>query len=98
MWRDARTQAITGNRPVGARFDAARRVLQAGPYTLLIPEDVGFRFTVGRDCRSGDRTGDILFWPDGTNCGGVLRFTKSGRVLRARVNGLDGHVDVVEGG
>lgn len=97
LLRDARTQAISSNRPVGARFDVGRRRFLAGASVLVIPEDVGFSFRVGRDCR-GDRTADLLFWPDGTNCGGVLRFSKSGRVLRTRVNALDGHIDVVEGG
>ena len=98
LLRDARTQAVASNQPVGARFDVARRRFQAGGGVLVIPEDVGFSFRVGRGCSNSDRPTDLLFWPDGTNCGGVLRFTKSGRVLRTRVNALDGHVDIVEGG
>ena len=98
LLRDARTQAIASNRPVGARFDVARRRFQGGAGVLVIPDDIGFSFRIGRDCRNTERSADLLFWPDGTNCGGVLRFSKSGRVLRTRVNALDGHVDVVEGG
>ncbi len=98
LLRDARTAAIAGSRPVAARFDVARRTLSAGPNAVGIPADVAFAFVAGGNCPSGDGRAEILFRPDGSNCGGVLRFAKGARVLRARVNWVDGQVDVVEGG
>ena len=54
--------------------------------------------TSGGNCRTGEGGAAVLFRPDGSGCGGVLRFAKGARVLRARVNWADGHIDVVEGG
>ena len=98
LLREARTAALSSSKAVGARFDAARRTLRAGPNVVIIPGDVDFSLTAGGNCPTGTRTAEILFRPDGTNCGGLLRFSKGGRVLRARVNWADGHIDVVDGG
>lgn len=98
LLRDARTAAIAGSRPVAARFDIARRRLSSGPNAVAIPADVAFALVAGGNCPSGGGTAEILFRPDGSSCGAVLRFTKGVRVLRARVNWADGRVDVVEGG
>jgi general secretion pathway protein H len=98
LLRDARTAAIAGSQPVAARFDVARRRLSSGANVLGIPADVAFTFVAGGNCRVGDGNAEILFRPDGSSCGAVLRFTKGSRVLRARVNWADGRVDVVEGG
>lgn len=97
LLREARTAAISRNVEVAATFDAPRRRLRAGPASILIPPDVDFSVVAGGNC-SADRTGvRILFRPDGTNCGGVLRFAKGRRIARARVNWVDGQIDVVEG-
>jgi general secretion pathway protein H len=93
LLREARTAAVAGNTPVAARFDVARRRLQAGSDVVAVPADVDFSLTTGAACRKAE----ILFRPDGTNCGGLLRFGKGGRILRARVNWADGRIDVVEG-
>ncbi len=98
LLRDARTAAIAGSRPVAARFDVARRRLSSGPNVLGIPGDVAFAFVAGGNCPAGNGDAEILFRPDGSNCGAVLRFTMGPRGLRARVNWADGRVDVVEGG
>lgn len=98
LLRDARTAAIAGSRPVAARFDIARRRLSSGPNAVAIPADVAFALVAGGNCPAGGGTAEILFRPDGSSCGAVLRFTKGVRVLRARVNWADGRVDVVEGG
>ena len=96
--REARTAAIVGGRPVAAHFDAGRRRLQAGRNALTIPADVDFSLVAGGNCPADPGSVDILFRADGTNCGGLLRFRKDRRVLRARVNWADGHIDVAEGG
>ncbi len=98
LLRDARTAAILAGRPVAARFDAGRRRLTAGGTAVAIPADVGFSLTSGGNCQTGGGGAAVLFRPDGSGCGAVLRFSKGARVLRARVNWADGHVDVVEGG
>ena len=98
LLRDARTAAMVGGKPVAARFDAAGRRLTAGTAALRIPADVSFSLTSGGNCRAGGGGAAVLFRPDGSGCGGVLRFARGGRVLRARINWAAGHVDIVEGG
>lgn len=98
LLRDARTAAIVGGRPVAARFDEGRRRLSAGTGAVAIPPDVTFSLTAGGRCRTGEGGAEVLFRPDGSGCGAVLRFAKGAKVLRARVNWVDGHIDVVEGG
>lgn len=98
LLRDARTAAIAGGKPVAARFDAARRQIVARNAAVTIPGDVAFSLTAGGNCRTGDGAAAVLFRPDGSGCGAVLRFARGAQVLRARVNWADGHVDIVQGG
>lgn len=96
--REARTAAIAGSQPVSATFDARQRILRSGRNSVAIPADVDFDLETGGNCSARDGVAEIMFRPDGTNCGGFLRFARAGRVLRANVNWLDGHVEVVDGG
>ncbi len=98
LLREARTAAIAGGKPVAARFDSAQRRLWSGGIAVGIPADVAFSLTAGGNCPGRDGATEIQFRPDGSNCGGVLRFVKGHRTIRARVDWADGHVDVVEGG
>lgn len=98
LLRDARSAALLEARPVGAVFDANRRQLSAGGATLAIPQDVELSVVAGGNCPAGDARSAILFRPDGTNCGGALRFVQGARTLRARVDWASGRIDVVEGG
>lgn len=98
LLRDARTAAMVAGRPVAARFEAGRRRLTAGTVAVAIPGDVAFSLTAGGNCRDGGGEAAVLFRPDGSGCGAVLRFAHGAQVLRARVNWADGHVDVIEGG
>ena len=98
LLRDARTAAMLAGHPVAAHFDAGRRRLTAGSAAAAIPADVGFSLTAGGNCRDGGGEAAVLFRPDGSGCGAVLRFARGARVLRARVNWADGHVDIVAGG
>ena len=98
LLRDARTAAAVAGHPVAARFDAAPRPLAAGAASVAIPSDVAFSLTAGGHCRTEGGGAAVLFRPDGSGCGAVLRFARGAKVLRARVNWADGHVDIVEGG
>ncbi len=98
LLREARTAAIAGGKPVVARFDAAQRRLSTGGLTVGIPSDVAFSLTAGGNCPGRDSGTEIQFRPDGSNCGGILRFVKGRRTIRARVDWADGNIDVVEGG
>ena len=98
LLRDARSAAIEHDAPIAATFDAVERILRVGNDRVEMPSDVDVTLEAGGNCPARDGRAAILFRPDGTNCGGVLRFASGGRVIRTRVNWVDGRIDVVEGG
>lgn len=98
LLRDARTDAAATGRPVVVRFDPARRRLTAGGGAVGVPADVELTVEAGGNCRAAGGDAAVVFRPDGSDCGAVLRFSRGARVIRARVGWADGHVDVVEGG
>jgi general secretion pathway protein H len=97
LLRDARTEAVQRDRPVAARFDAGSRHLAADAGSVFIPADVPVSFTAGGQCPFRNGAAELVFRPDGSNCGGVLRFGRGPRTLRARVNWADGRVDILQG-
>ena len=97
LLREARTEALAQGKPTAATFDSVSRTLRAGSQIVGIPPDVDFSLVAGGNCPADDTRAQILFRADGTNCGGVLRFAKGRRILRARINWVDGRIDVVEG-
>ena len=98
LLREARTEAIARGAPVATTFDAGRRMLTAGTRSVTIPPDVSFHMVAGGNCPAESMRAAIVFRPDGTNCGGILRFGKHGYAARAHVNWVDGRIDVAEGG
>lgn len=96
--RQARTEAIASGREATAVFDARRRMLVQGGSTLTLPADVDMSILSSETCpKETDRVA-ILFRPDGTSCGGVVRFAKGTRAFRLRVNWATGNVAIVDGG
>jgi general secretion pathway protein H len=93
LLREARTAAIVGRTPVTARFDPIHRRLLSGLNIVDISADVDFSVISGATCAG--RPAEIVFRPDGTNCGGSLRFSRGGRTLSARINAIDGQIDIV---
>ncbi len=96
LLREARTTAITQGTSVTVRFDPARRLIQTGSAFVSLPGDVGLSLSSGGDCRSDERASEIVFYHDGTNCGGVFRFNAGRSVYRLRVNWATGYVELAE--
>lgn len=97
MLRDARGAAISERRDVALLFDSAHRTLRVGQQSIAIPTDVTFAIDIGGNCPADRTRAALLFRADGTNCGGVLRFAKGPRTIRARINWVDGGIDVLPG-
>lgn len=95
--KDARSTAILQNASVAAIFDGPKRTIRGGGESIELPRDVDVAVVAGGSCRSIGQRLEIVFRGDGTNCGAILRFAKSGRVFRVRVNWLTGHVEIIEG-
>lgn len=98
LLRDTRTDAIRSGAPVAVRFDAGRRRLEGPRAAVTMPLDVDASLVAGGNCPAARTGAEIVFRPDGSSCGAVLRLRTEQRAVRARVNWISGHVDVVEGG
>ncbi|MEJ1159963.1 type II secretion system protein GspH [Prosthecomicrobium sp. N25] len=97
LLRETRTASIASGREQAAVFDTRQRSLSLGGRSVAVPRDVDASLLSGDTCRrDGDRVG-ILFRPDGTSCGGVLRLAKGPRAFRVRVNWATGNVAILEG-
>lgn len=97
MLRDARTSAIAENRDVAFSFDSTRGRFSSGRAFVFLPADVGASMLSGGGCNSGGDVAEVIFHPDGTGCGGVLRFASDAGVYRIRVNWATGYVEIIRG-
>ena len=88
MLKEGRSLAISQQKDQFFRINAARREfgLDGGAVPASLPSGVDLKATLA------ERTGGILFHPQGTSSGGVLAFTFRGQVFELRVNWLTGHV------
>jgi general secretion pathway protein H len=94
--RDARTSAIAENRNVAFSFDSSRRLFLSGRGVVYVPTDVEVSMTSGGGCGSGGDVADVIFHPDGTSCGGILRFESQAGAYRLRVNWATGYVEAIK--
>jgi general secretion pathway protein H len=97
MLRDSRTSAIAENRDVKFLFDSDRRSLSAGRAYVYLPTDVAMSVISGGGCSSGGDVAEVVFHPDGTSCGGILRFVSDDGVYRLRINWATGYVEAIKG-
>lgn len=97
LLRDARTSAIAENRDVTFSFDAEHRFFSSGRAYIYLPVDVAVSVVSGGNCSSGGDVAEVVFHPDGTSCGGILRFVSDAGVYRLRVNWATGYVETLRG-
>jgi Tfp pilus assembly protein FimT len=97
LLRNARTAAIVQNHSVTAVLDNDRHLIRSGDAIVYLPADVGVSPASGGRCVSDDRLTEIIFYGDGTNCGGVLRFSQGREFYRLRVNWVTGYVEIAKG-
>lgn len=94
--RQARSAAITRNAEVVFRLDVEARALRVGTSgrATTLPEDIGLRFLVGDQEVTGETTGGIRFYPDGSSTGGRVHLALGGRAYRVEVDWLTGRIRV----
>lgn len=97
LLRDTRTAAIARNTEAHAQFDRRERTIRAGLHRIVLPADVTVSVLAGGRCGVRGDVTDIVFRPDGTNCGSVFRFIAGARAYRIRLNWLTGYVEILEG-
>jgi general secretion pathway protein H len=96
--REARAQAIAGNRSVSLTVDLTNRTFTIGgqPATAL-PADIGLRLITVAGETTGSSTGSIRFLPDGSSTGGRIELVAPNRRIQVGVDWLSGRASVVDG-
>lgn len=96
MLRDSRTSAIAENRDVTFSFDADQRLMSSGRIYVYLPSDVAMSVMSGGGCSSGGDVAEVVFHPDGTSCGAILRFASDAGAYRLRINWATGYVEAIK--
>jgi general secretion pathway protein H len=95
LLRQDRTRALRTGREVVAILDLGRRTLASGGAgTIAVPADVGLEVLSSGLCTVSARRFAILFRPDGTSCGAVVRIGREATRYTLRVNWLTGAIGV----
>lgn len=97
LLRNARTDAIARGSEARAEFDRRRRTIQSRKQVVAIPADVEVELLAGSRCETNGGRIQIVFRPDGSNCGGVFRFAHGDHITRVRLNWLTGHIEILQG-
>lgn len=92
-----RNEAYRRRKPIETLIDTSRRTITAGSSgrTVTLPQDVVFDALLPRSCNGRPVLSNIIFFPSGPSCGGVVSLTRLGRGFDVRVNWLTGRVDIV---
>ncbi len=98
LMRTARTTALASGRPAVTVVDRVGRTIRQGDRILTLPADLDLAVLAAETCQSNGATISVVFRPDGTSCGAVVRIAKGNRAFRVRVNWATGHVSILEGG
>jgi general secretion pathway protein H len=95
LLRIDRAAASQDGRPTGTRIDLGERaVIGATGRRVRVPIDLAIEVTTSPLCSEGPRRFLIVFAPDGSSCGGVVKLKKDGQIYEIRINWLTGMIDV----
>jgi general secretion pathway protein H len=97
--RQARGEAIAGNRSVALTLDVVNRTYSSGQRPAeALPPDLGLSLLTGRDelASGGSAAGRIRFDPDGGSSGGRVTITGGGQVWWVGVDWLSGRVSIAQ--
>jgi general secretion pathway protein H len=93
--REARSQAVSGNRPVFFAIDLVNRWYRLGqrpPENL--PNDLQLSLLTNEDLLASEQLGRIRFDPDGGSSGGRITISGGGQIWMVGVDWLSGHVSI----
>jgi general secretion pathway protein H len=92
--REARSEAVAGNRSVSFTLDLANHSYQWGKQPAeALPTDLQLSLLTSQDLLS-EQAGRIRFDPDGASSGGRVSITGGGQTWMVGVDWLSGHVSV----
>lgn len=96
--RRARSEAITRNQEIGFRLDLDANSYSIGgeQTSLSLPADIELVLFTAVSERTGETTGAIRFFPDGSSTGGGITLTDEDRKFDVMVDWLTGRVTIVD--
>ena len=92
-----RSAALRRRVQIATEVNAPDRWIRSGATgrVLYIPDDVALDALFARRCNDQLSSTNILFFPSGLSCGGVIRLRKSGLGYEVKVNWLTGGIYIV---
>jgi general secretion pathway protein H len=92
-----RNAAIRRGVAVATDLNSISRTIRSGASGDLVqlPQDVGFKAILARQCGQQAAGTTIQFLPSGMSCGGTIYLTRLGTTLEVRITWLTGGVEIV---
>jgi len=95
LLRVDRAAASRNGRPTGTLIDLGERaVIGATGRRVRVPIDLAIEVTTSPQCIEGPQRFLIVFAPDGSSCGGVVKLKKERQIYAIHINWLTGVIDV----
>jgi general secretion pathway protein H len=95
LLRIDRAAASRNGRPTGTHIDLGERtVIGATGRRVRVPVDLTVEVTTSPQCIEGPQRFLIVFAPDGSSCGGVVKLKKDRQIYEIYINWLTGMIDV----
>jgi general secretion pathway protein H len=95
LLRIDRAAASRDGRPTGTRIDLGEHtVIGATGQRVRVPIDLAMEVTTSPVCIEGPRRFLIVFAPDGSSCGGVVKLKKDRQIYVIHINWLTGMINV----
>jgi general secretion pathway protein H len=95
LLRIDRAAASRNGRPTGTLIDLGERtVIGATGRRVRVPNDLAIEVTTSPECTEGPQRFLVVFAPDGSSCGGVVKLKKDRQIYVIGINWLTGMIDV----
>jgi general secretion pathway protein H len=95
LLRTDRAAASRNGRPTGTLIDLGERTVSGAiGRRVRVPIDLAIEVTTSPQCYEGPQRFLIVFAPDGSSCGGVVKLKKDRQIYVIDINWLTGMIDV----
>jgi general secretion pathway protein H len=95
LLRIDRAAASLNGRPTGTLIDLGERtVIGETGRRVSVPIDLAIEVTTSSQCIEGPQRYLIVFAPDGSSCGGVVKLKKEKEIYAIHISWLTGVIDV----
>lgn len=88
----ARLAAISSNRPVAAAVNVQDMSIEAAGKRHVFDDGISLSLRTGASLMAGPAVGRIVFYPDGSNSGGLIEIIRGGAKRIVRIDWLSGRI------